>query len=203
VETRPPNGQTHSKVICGQFAFPIPKALDLKHGDKVLVQFYLSETDHPMKSAGRARTTDPASRLAILLSGHNCCGTFHIWFMSKTGERVVFKMNVLVDILEGYHLTRDGHLQDCGSIRRSLLRAGIRQNNVYLVGGNSSICPDFRYEPVCEFCEPSLGCTIWRGLCSAKLEPEVKLLLINLLVRLPFVNGNSNAMVIFSCPCLG
>lgn len=91
-------------IRCGMFLFTISQdfGLSFKHMDKVSVQSHLSETEHPMKYACRALKTDPASRLAISVTGHDSNGMFVVWLESKTGTRTVFKMNTLVDILEKY-----------------------------------------------------------------------------------------------------
>ena len=102
-----PNGKAGQYVTCGMFKATVSMAfgLGLKHGDKVRVQSYLAETDHPMKYAIKSTPIDPASRLAISLSipGHKDDENFHVWLTSR-GEKTVKKINTLVDILEGYSL---------------------------------------------------------------------------------------------------
>lgn len=50
----------------------------------------------------KALPSDPASRLAISVSGQDANGNFRVWLVTRTGEKVVKKMNSLVDILDGY-----------------------------------------------------------------------------------------------------
>jgi hypothetical protein len=85
------------------FTFTISQGfgLSFKGKEKVLLQLHLSEMEHPMMYASCALKTDPASRLAVSVTGRDSKGTFLIW-LKTNGRKVVFKMNTLVDILEGY-----------------------------------------------------------------------------------------------------
>jgi hypothetical protein len=53
-----------------------------------------------MGYAEMALRTDPATRSAISVSGHDPGGDFHLW-LNNLGPRSVFKINSLVDMLEG------------------------------------------------------------------------------------------------------
>lgn len=94
------------KVFIGQFPFSINRefGLEFNHGDEVFVQLHLWETKHPRAYADRALLTDPATRLAVLVEGHDRNGEFHVWLVNRKGARIVQKVNHLVDILEGYSL---------------------------------------------------------------------------------------------------
>ncbi|KAE8418752.1 hypothetical protein BDV36DRAFT_294798 [Aspergillus pseudocaelatus] len=100
------------EVSCGSFRFTISQllGLHLRGGDEVFVQLHLAGSRHPNAYAQMAETRDPASRLAISISGHDAQGGFHTWLQTK-GTRNVFKMNSLVDVLEGYSLEESQHFQ--------------------------------------------------------------------------------------------
>ncbi|OJJ01631.1 hypothetical protein ASPVEDRAFT_83160 [Aspergillus versicolor CBS 583.65] len=92
-----------TSFTCGQFQFTISVDfnLHLKKGDKVFVQFHLADNVHPLKYTANALPTDPASRLAISLTGRDSTSEFHIW-LTTSGPKAIKRMNTLVDILEGY-----------------------------------------------------------------------------------------------------
>lgn len=96
------NGEC-TEVSCGIFRFSISSflRLDLKQGDEVFCQFHLSEHPHPYAYTKTAEPRDPASRLAISIKETDSHGDFHVWLMTK-GQKNVFKINSLVDLLDGY-----------------------------------------------------------------------------------------------------
>lgn len=94
-------------IYCGLFNFTIHKEHDLQFEDGAIVsvQFHLAETGHPMRYARYAQQSDPARRFAISISGHDTKGDFYVWLQSQfRTEKLIFKINSLVDILEGYSL---------------------------------------------------------------------------------------------------
>lgn len=95
----------HIEVTSGNFKFTISRklGLDLVHDDEVILQYHLTTTQHPHKYALKALPTDPASRLGVSIRGQDSKGPFHRWLMTS-GSLNVFKINSLVDHLEGYSL---------------------------------------------------------------------------------------------------
>lgn len=93
-----------TEIICGVFRFTISRSLQLNlgKGDRILLQFHLTETRHPNAYAWRAQPRDPASRLAVSIRSHS--NDSRVTWLSTKGHRAVNKMNSLVDILEGYTL---------------------------------------------------------------------------------------------------
>ncbi|PLB49413.1 hypothetical protein P170DRAFT_495390 [Aspergillus steynii IBT 23096] len=92
-------------ITCSNFIFTVSRHLQLgvHVGDRVQMQFYLTETPNPRAYARGALLTDPASRLAVSIKGRGSRGDFHVW-LSNRAELVVMKMNSLVDALEGFTL---------------------------------------------------------------------------------------------------
>lgn len=98
------NWNISTAVTCGQFTFAIPQsfALEFEQGDEINVQFHLADSEHPKKYIMDARKTDPASRLAVSIDGHDGKGNFHAWLLVTGTYKTLCKMNTLVDIVEGY-----------------------------------------------------------------------------------------------------
>lgn len=98
-------GGEMAEIHCGMFRFTISQKLQLNlvHGDKAVLQLHLLSTQHPHPYATRASSSDPASRLGVAIRGEDKQGDFHCW-LATSGELNVWKMNTLVDILEGYSL---------------------------------------------------------------------------------------------------
>ncbi len=77
------------------------QTISVEDGDTVRVQFYIS---HPMcedRYTIMSLPIDPESRLKISIGDPSARGL--IW-LKTTGERAVFKMNTLVDMLEGLEI---------------------------------------------------------------------------------------------------
>ncbi|KAE8313701.1 hypothetical protein BDV41DRAFT_564118 [Aspergillus transmontanensis] len=85
---------------------------------------------HPNAYAQMAEARDPANRLAISISGHNTQGSFHTWLQTK-GSRNVFKINSLVDVLEGYSLEESKQFQRRWHPRRMISRDSSSRKHVY------------------------------------------------------------------------
>ncbi|RMJ25814.1 hypothetical protein PHISP_03329 [Aspergillus sp. HF37] len=90
-------------IQCGMFSFTISKdfGLHLAKGQSVFVQFHLAESAHAQKYALKALPSDPASRLAVSISGQDSNGEFHAYLVNKSGRRTAMKIDTLVDIPEG------------------------------------------------------------------------------------------------------
>ncbi|KAF7177079.1 hypothetical protein CNMCM7691_004727 [Aspergillus felis] len=93
-------------ISCSGFAFTISRQLRLgvRVGDLVRLRFHLSATPNPQKYATKASQTDPASRLAVSIEGRGTHGDYHVW-LRNPGDKVISRMNALVDALEGVPLT--------------------------------------------------------------------------------------------------
>ncbi|GIJ83625.1 hypothetical protein Asppvi_002450 [Aspergillus pseudoviridinutans] len=93
-------------ISCSGFAFTISRQLRLgvRVGDLVRLRFHLTATPNPQKYATKASQTDPASRLAVSIEGGGTHGDYHVW-LRNPGDKVVSRMNALVDALEGVPLT--------------------------------------------------------------------------------------------------
>ncbi|KAB8213450.1 hypothetical protein BDV33DRAFT_196915 [Aspergillus novoparasiticus] len=85
---------------------------------------------HPNAYTHMAEARDPASRLAISISGHDAQGSFHTWLQTK-GSRNVFKMNSLVDVLEGYSLEESKQFQRRWHPRRMVSHDSSSRKHVY------------------------------------------------------------------------
>ncbi|KAE8335971.1 hypothetical protein BDV24DRAFT_155573 [Aspergillus arachidicola] len=120
------------EVSCGSFRFTITQllGLHLRDGDEVFVQLHLAGSRHPNAYTHMAEARDPASRLAISISGHDTQGSFHAWLQTK-GSRNVFKMNSLVDVLEGYSLEESKQFQRRWHPRRMVSRDSSSRKHVY------------------------------------------------------------------------
>ncbi|OJI79386.1 hypothetical protein ASPTUDRAFT_130632 [Aspergillus tubingensis CBS 134.48] len=92
-------------LVCSDFCFIISRSLKLglRVGDQVQLRFHLIEAPTQFAYANKALPTDPASRLVVSIEGIGKNGSFHVCLSSR-GERIVRKMNSLVDALEGYTL---------------------------------------------------------------------------------------------------
>jgi hypothetical protein len=93
-------------ISCSGFAFTISRQLRLgvRVGDLVRLRFHLTATPNPQKYATKASQTDPASRLAVSIEGRGIHGDYNVWLRNH-GDKVVSRMNALVDALEGVPLT--------------------------------------------------------------------------------------------------
>ncbi|KAF7622865.1 hypothetical protein AFLA_010185 [Aspergillus flavus NRRL3357] len=120
------------EVSCGSFRFTISQllGLHLRDGGEVFVQLHLAGSRHPNAYTHMAEARDPASRLAISISGHDTQGSFHTWLQTK-GSRNVFKMNSLVDVLEGYSLEESEQFQRRWHLRRMISRDSSSRKHVY------------------------------------------------------------------------
>lgn len=95
-------GRNRGYINCGKYSFAVPQSLEIPAGSKVTVQFHLYETPVPYMYAQKAMPDDPSSRLAISIkSGNSADHQVHSWLQSARGEKIVMKMNTLVDALEG------------------------------------------------------------------------------------------------------
>jgi hypothetical protein len=96
------NNRTY--VQSGEYSFTIPKnfGLNLQYGDRVVLQYHLTDTRHPYTYATKALPMDPASRLGISIRNYISESniSFHCWLVTD-GEKQVYKMNSLVDHIEG------------------------------------------------------------------------------------------------------
>lgn len=92
-------------ISCSGFLFAISRQLQLgvRVGDRVRLQFYLTETPNLQMYATKALAIDPASRLAVSIEGQGAYGSYHVWPRNPS-EKCVKKMNTLVDVLEGVSL---------------------------------------------------------------------------------------------------
>ncbi|KNG86359.1 hypothetical protein ANOM_007288 [Aspergillus nomiae NRRL 13137] len=120
------------EVLCGSFRFTISQllGLHLKAGDQVFLQFHLAGSRHPNAYAQLAETRDPASRLAVSISGHDAQGSFHTWLQTQ-GIRNVYKMNSLVDVLEGFSFEESQKFERRWHSVRLVAGDGSSRKNVY------------------------------------------------------------------------
>ncbi|KAE8322237.1 hypothetical protein BDV39DRAFT_218849 [Aspergillus sergii] len=88
------------------------------------------KVSHEGKMCEVSCARDPASRLAISISGYNTQGSFHTWLQTK-GSRNVFKINPLVDVLEGYPLEESEQFQRRWHPRRMVSRDSSSRKHVY------------------------------------------------------------------------
>ena len=90
---------------CGQFWFSVHRSfgLRLREEDRIFVKFWLSDAPNPNRYVLNATDEDPASRLAISISGQSKGQSFSVWLKTKYNNNLkrVKKMNTLVDMLEG------------------------------------------------------------------------------------------------------
>ncbi|KAL4918933.1 hypothetical protein BDW62DRAFT_180129 [Aspergillus aurantiobrunneus] len=99
---------TETYLCCGNFRLPISAhfGLDLKQDDKIRVQFDLShDARNPNAPTPHDTDEDPASRLAVRISGHDGVKDFSIWIINSRRDTKltrVKQVNALVDILEGF-----------------------------------------------------------------------------------------------------
>lgn len=90
-------------ITISHFNFTLSrKRVHVRNGDLVEVQCHLSHGIHEHRYARKSLATDPAARLGIHVEGVNSISgeAFVIW-LHNDGELVVFRMNTLVDMLEG------------------------------------------------------------------------------------------------------
>lgn len=99
-ETRPmPRARFHLRDVTVTISPEQLEELGRTYGDKVRVEYELSEEPHPMPFASKARFDDPAIRLGIKIIGKTT-----IW-ASSGGDLMVKKANTLVDELAGVSFT--------------------------------------------------------------------------------------------------
>jgi hypothetical protein len=98
-----PRGGTPQIITISHFNFTLSrKRVNVRNGDLVEVQCHLSHGIHEHRYARKSLAIDPAARLGIYVEGVNSTsgGAFAIWLHSD-GDLAVFRMNTLVDMLEG------------------------------------------------------------------------------------------------------
>ena len=94
------------RVILHDYSFLVNRQLEapVKAGDIVHIQLFLSDSPNPLRYCQRALSSDPSSRLLVLIKNSDAIkqGTkvFHRWLFSN-GPDVPQRMNSLVDTLEG------------------------------------------------------------------------------------------------------
>lgn len=97
-----PPGRDRGYVNCGKYVFSIPQSLDIPAGSRVHIQFHLYHVPVRFRYAQQARPDDPSSRLAVWVKGRSSTGAeVRTWLQCARGEKIVMKMNTLVDALEG------------------------------------------------------------------------------------------------------
>lgn len=111
-------------VNFGDFFFTIRNDTSICPGDDVGVQAFLTENAHPDRYARFALETDPASRLLIGLTSSKWKG----WLFSE-GEKDIYKMNTLVDVLERISTEQSKHFER--RWQRTRARKGANRQTVY------------------------------------------------------------------------
>lgn len=124
------NGEL-TEIICGVFRFTISRSLQLNlwKGDRILLRFHLTETQHPNAYAQMAQPRDPASRLAVSIRSHE--NDSRITWLATKGHRVVNKMNSLVDVLEGYTLEESRSFERRWHVKRTVPGYRSSRRNMY------------------------------------------------------------------------
>jgi hypothetical protein len=111
-------------VNFGDFFFTIRSDTPVRPGDDIAIQAFLTENPHPDRYARFAMATDPASRLLVGLT----CSKWEGWLFSE-GEKDVFKMNSLVDILENVPNEESKLLER--RWQRARASGGVKRQTVY------------------------------------------------------------------------
>lgn len=111
-------GSTMQQFFLGSFTFIISrKWVHLKHDTPVQVRLesitenkFRRKGNYPKVYCLNATKDDPASRLAVFVEGtSNNKAPFAGWLRTNA-EKLVFKMNTLVDILKGGSMTKSSHI---------------------------------------------------------------------------------------------
>ena len=109
---------TIQQFFLGYFTFTISrKWVHLEHNTPVQVRFEIITEDefrrkdnHPNVYCLNGTKDDPASRLAVFVEGTSNNGAPFAGWLRLKAEKGVFKINTLVDILEGGSMTKSSHI---------------------------------------------------------------------------------------------
>lgn len=111
-------GSVHQQFLLAYFTFTISrKWVRLEQNAPVQVRFeHITEDEfrrkgnHPNVYCLKATKDDPASRLAVFVEGTSDNGAPFAGWLRSNAEKQVFKINTLVDMLEGGSMTKSRHL---------------------------------------------------------------------------------------------
>lgn len=109
--------------------------LGVQVGDRVRLQFHLTEAPILQMYATKALATDPASRLAVSIKGQGTYGGYHAW-LRNPGKKCVVKMNTLVDILEGVSLEESKEMDRRWYVKR---QQGTSKKDVVYTARNNEL----------------------------------------------------------------
>jgi hypothetical protein len=112
------SGSAQQGFFVGYFYFTVSrKWVHIEHNTPIQVRFesitedeFRRKGNYPNVYCLKATKDDPASRLAVFIEGTSDNGAPFAGWLRSDAEKQVFKVNTLVDMLEGGSMTKSRHL---------------------------------------------------------------------------------------------